>query len=197
MPVAGDLLDEARRELHDRAVEPGQRDARGRSRAGHDHRRRRRADALGRRRFGDRGQQRHRRRNLQRHALRASGRAVSVVYETAEDTRERRTGFRDAGGHHRLRRRRNLEDGHGAGARRRARRGERDLLPQADATRRTRPSAMQRASGRSPTTTPTPTLSVGDVTVTEGNAGTTDATFTVSLSAVSGQDVSVAYATRK
>ena len=40
-----------------------------------------------------------------------------------------------------------------------------------------------------------PTLSVGDVTVTEGNAGTTAATFTVGLSAVSGRDVSVAYAT--
>ena len=40
-----------------------------------------------------------------------------------------------------------------------------------------------------------PTLSVGDVTVTEGNAGTTVATFTVGLSAISGQDVSVAYAT--
>ncbi len=40
-----------------------------------------------------------------------------------------------------------------------------------------------------------PTLSVGDVTVTEGNAGTTAATFTVGLSAVSGRDVTVAYAT--
>ena len=41
----------------------------------------------------------------------------------------------------------------------------------------------------------TPTLSVDDVTVAEGNAGTAAATFTVSLSAVSGRDVSVAYAT--
>ena len=40
-----------------------------------------------------------------------------------------------------------------------------------------------------------PTLSVGDVTVFEGNAGTTAATFTVGLSTVSGRDVSVAYAT--
>ena len=32
-----------------------------------------------------------------------------------------------------------------------------------------------------------PTLSVNDVTVTEGNAGTTTATFTVSLSAASGK----------
>ncbi len=40
-----------------------------------------------------------------------------------------------------------------------------------------------------------PTLSVNDVTVTEGNAGTVDATFTVTLSAASGRDVSVDYAT--
>jgi hypothetical protein len=41
----------------------------------------------------------------------------------------------------------------------------------------------------------TPTLSINDVTVTEGNSGTTDAVFTVSLSAASGQDVAVDYDT--
>ena len=40
-----------------------------------------------------------------------------------------------------------------------------------------------------------PSLSVGNATVTEGNAGTVNATFTVTLSAVSGQTVTVAYAT--
>src|SRR5262249_32279288 len=40
-----------------------------------------------------------------------------------------------------------------------------------------------------------PTLSVNDVSVTEGNSGMTPATFTVSLSAVSGQTVTVNYAT--
>jgi hypothetical protein len=40
-----------------------------------------------------------------------------------------------------------------------------------------------------------PTVSIDDVTVTEGNAGTTDATFTISLSAASGQTVTVDYAT--
>ena len=40
-----------------------------------------------------------------------------------------------------------------------------------------------------------PSLSVGDVTVTEGNAGPTTATFTVSLLPASGQAVSVNYAT--
>lgn len=41
----------------------------------------------------------------------------------------------------------------------------------------------------------TPSLSINDVTVTEGASGTVDATFTVTLSAASGQTVTVAYAT--
>ena len=41
----------------------------------------------------------------------------------------------------------------------------------------------------------TPTLSVGDATVTEGNSGTTDAVFTVTLSAASSFTVTVNYAT--
>ena len=40
-----------------------------------------------------------------------------------------------------------------------------------------------------------PTLSINDVTVTEGNAGSVNAVFTVSLSAASSQSVSVNYAT--
>ena len=40
-----------------------------------------------------------------------------------------------------------------------------------------------------------PTLSVNDVSVTEGNAGTTTATFTVSLSAESGKTVTVGWST--
>ncbi len=40
-----------------------------------------------------------------------------------------------------------------------------------------------------------PALSINDVTVTEGNSGTTNAVFTVSLSAVSGQTVTVNFAT--
>ncbi|WP_165831366.1 Calx-beta domain-containing protein [Abyssibacter profundi] len=42
---------------------------------------------------------------------------------------------------------------------------------------------------------PLPTLSVADVTVTEGDADTVNAVFTVSLSAASGRAVTVAYAT--
>ena len=40
-----------------------------------------------------------------------------------------------------------------------------------------------------------PTLSINDVAVTEGNAGTTTATFTVSLSAASGRTVTVGWST--
>ncbi len=40
-----------------------------------------------------------------------------------------------------------------------------------------------------------PSLSINDVTVTEGNTGTTNATFTVTLSAASSQQVTVGYAT--
>ncbi|WP_171984657.1 putative Ig domain-containing protein [Hydrogenophaga sp. A37] len=42
---------------------------------------------------------------------------------------------------------------------------------------------------------PLPSLSIDDVTVVEGNSGTTSAVFTVTLSAASGQTVSVNYAT--
>jgi hypothetical protein len=42
---------------------------------------------------------------------------------------------------------------------------------------------------------PPPALSINDVTVNEGNSGTSSATFTVSLSAASGQSVTVNYAT--
>ena len=42
---------------------------------------------------------------------------------------------------------------------------------------------------------PPPTLSINDITVVEGNAGTTSATFTVSLSTPSGRTVSFRYST--
>jgi large repetitive protein len=42
---------------------------------------------------------------------------------------------------------------------------------------------------------PLPSLSINDVSVTEGNSGTVNAVFTVTLSAASGQTVSVNYAT--
>ncbi|HEX8774401.1 MAG TPA: Calx-beta domain-containing protein [Pyrinomonadaceae bacterium] len=48
---------------------------------------------------------------------------------------------------------------------------------------------------QSVTPPPTPSLSINDATVTEGNAGTTNATFTVTLSAASTQAVTVKYDT--
>ncbi len=42
---------------------------------------------------------------------------------------------------------------------------------------------------------PTPALSIGDVSVTEGNSGTSTATFTVTLSAAASSAVTVNYAT--
>ena len=45
-----------------------------------------------------------------------------------------------------------------------------------------------RGSARSPTTTAPPALSVNDVTVTEGNSGTVNAIFTVTLAPTSGAD---------
>jgi hypothetical protein len=44
-------------------------------------------------------------------------------------------------------------------------------------------------------TPPPPSLTIGDVTITEGNTGTRAATFTVTLSTASSQPVTVAYAT--
>src|SRR5436309_6619264 len=42
---------------------------------------------------------------------------------------------------------------------------------------------------------PVPSLAINDVAVTEGNSGTVNAVFTVSLSPASGQTVTVNYAT--
>lgn len=49
--------------------------------------------------------------------------------------------------------------------------------------------------GRSDPVLPTPSLSIDDVTVTEGNSGTTNAVFTVSLSEAAGRQVTVDYTT--
>jgi hypothetical protein len=46
-----------------------------------------------------------------------------------------------------------------------------------------------------PSAPPPPSLTINDVTVTEGNTGTRSATFTVTLSAAASQPVTVAYAT--
>ena len=87
------------------------------------------------------------------------------------------------------------EDGHRDGQRRSPRRGERDVrvnLSNAGATRRSRTAG---GVGTITDDDPTPTLSVDDVTVLEGDTGTVPAVFTVTLSAPSGRAISVAYAT--
>jgi hypothetical protein len=49
--------------------------------------------------------------------------------------------------------------------------------------------------GSQPPPPPVPSIAIGDVTVTEGNTGSTNATFTVSLSATSSRPVTVRYTT--
>ena len=86
------------------------------------------------------------------------------------------------------------EDGQRDGQRRSPRRGERDVLSQS--LERGQRDALRRFGvGTITDDDATPTLSVDDVTVLEGDTGTVPAIFTVSLSAPSGRAVSVAYAT--
>lgn len=55
--------------------------------------------------------------------------------------------------------------------------------------------AVAQAIGSITDDDPPPSISIADVAVTEGNAGTVNAVFTATLSAASGQTVTVAYAT--
>jgi probable HAF family extracellular repeat protein len=57
------------------------------------------------------------------------------------------------------------------------------------------PTGSNRAFLLTPQSAATPLVSIGDLTVAEGNTGTRAATFTVTLSAASSQPVTVAYAT--
>ena len=56
-------------------------------------------------------------------------------------------------------------------------------------------SETARAPARSPTTTPLPSLSVGDASLPEGNAGTSQITFDVTLSEASAKTVTVGWTT--
>ena len=86
------------------------------------------------------------------------------------------------------------EDDHRRGQRRHARRGNETFF-----VNLSNPTNATIADGQGVGTIidddPLPSLSINDVTVTEGNSGTTNATFTVTLSAASGQAVTVDYAT--
>ncbi len=127
-----------------------------------------------------------------------SGQTVTVGFATANGTAVAPGDYTARTRTHRdVRRRPADEDGHRRGQRRHDRRGQRDLLRQPLERRRTRPSRTARASARSSTTTALPSLSVNDVTVTEGDSGTVNANLTVTLSAPSGQSVSVGWSTRR
>ena len=57
--------------------------------------------------------------------------------------------------------------------------------------------ADAQAIGPSPRTTAAPVLTIGDVSVTEGNSGTTPAVFTVSLTGTRSVNATVSYATAR
>ena len=192
---SGDTLDEIDETFIVNLVESGQRGDRRPARARHDHRRRHHADALDRRRDGGRGRRGHGNATF---TVSLSAPAAAPSRSTTRPRtgpRPRRPTTRPASGHAEFRRRPDGEDGHRARQRRRARR---------DRTRRSRQPVERderddrrrnRASARSPTTTRCPSSRSTTSTVTEGNSGTVDATFTVSLSAPSGRTVTVDFAT--
>ena len=71
---------------------------------------------------------------------------------------------------------------------------ERDLRREPE-RRRQRHDRRRQGIGTITDNDATPTLAINNVTVTEGNTGTVNAVFTVTLSAASGQTVTVNYAT--
>ena len=125
----------------------------------------------------------------------ASGRAVSVNYATANDSAAAPGDFLAAGG--------TLDFAAGETTKTASVTVIGDLLDEANETFFLNLSGASNATiadgpgvGTITDDDAEPTLSVNDVTVTEGNAGTVDATFTVTLSTASGRDVSVDYATQ-
>ena len=124
----------------------------------------------------------------------ASGQAVSVNYATADGTATAPADYAATSGTLNFAAGETTQAGDRPRPRRHARRGERDVHAQPV-------EPVQRDDrGRDGVGTITdddaqPTLSINNVTVTEGDSGTVNATFTVSLSAASGQNVTVDYAT--
>ena len=165
---------------------PGQRDDRRRPGHRHDHRRRRRAVA--RRSTTSRvteGNAGHDQRDLHRHARRrASGKTVTVDYATADGTRRRsppttprpRGTLTFAPGQ-------TTQDRHRPRQRRHARRARRDLQRRPLERRSTRRSATPPAPARSPTTTRPVSAVDRRRDRHRGQPGTTNAVFTVTLSA--------------
>ena len=124
----------------------------------------------------------------------ASGKAVSVQYATADGSASAPADYTGATG--------TLNYPAGQTTRTVTVLAKGDVLDEADETLNldlASPSNASLTDARGVATItdndPTPSLSVADVTVTEGNAGTQNAAFTVTLSAASGRTVTVDYAT--
>ena len=123
-----------------------------------------------------------------------SGRAVSAGYATAEGTATSAGRLRGFERNRQLRGRRDDQDDHGCRQRRPDRRDRRDVRGQ-----RLRPGQRddhrRRRRGHDQDDDAPPSLSVSDVSVTEGNGSAVSAVFTVSLSSASGKTVNVDHAT--
>ena len=184
----------ARRDLHRRPRRPRSTRRSPTARGRHDHRRRRPPTALDRQRDGHRGQHGHRQRQLHRHPERrpAARRSRSTTRPPTAPPRRRPTTRRPR--HADLHRRPDDEDRDRPRQRRHARRGERDLLRQPP-----NPSNATIADGQGLGTItdddPLPTVSINDVTVTEGNAAPSTRPSRSASALPSGETVSVDYAT--
>ena len=183
-----------RRDVLRRPLQRVQRDDRRRAGRRHDHRRRRRAGDLDRRRDRDRGRHRHGRRDFTvslSAAERPDRDASTTRPRTARrprpaTTRRPAATLTFAAGP-------DDEDGDGPGQRRHARRGRRDVhVDLANAVNATIADGTGRRHDHR--RRPPPTLSIDDVTVTEGDSGTSTPP---SRSRLRGQrqDVTVDYAT--
>ena len=185
----------AERDVLRQPLEPVERDDRRRPGPRHDHRQRPASDGLGQRRHRHRGQRRYGQRRL--HASPSSARAAAastVNYATADGTATAPADYQATSGTLTFTPGQTTQHGH--------RPVTGDVLDEANETFTLNLTnavnvtiADPQGTGTITDDDPAPTLSVNDVSVVEGNAGTTNATFTVSLSAPSGRAVTVDYAT--
>ena len=125
----------------------------------------------------------------------ASGLPVTVDFATSDGNCDRTRRLLAAAGNSELRARRHDEDRRRDGQGGRPRRTERDVHPQPLQPGERRDRRTARPPGRSPTTTPSRRSRSATSSITEGRLGHANATFTVTLSAVSGRNVTVNYAT--